>query len=263
MTKARMERIVEFLGGQRTGDGGPAEVPDVFAIYEVVGKHVFGQFMESFPDHRFFLTEGEQSQEIFIGVRSNLLAFTTVRLEFKTQRAYQRPGVLLTVRIAGEDYSLLFLHLKSGANPEDFGLRDAAFGSAFSLGKAIDKATGGAGNFVFCGDLNTMGIDDPAPYSKVVDLTAEQEIARLAAWATRRDMKLLPKDAPHSWWNGSSGYVRSALDHVVAADHMDVKGSGGAAEVTAFGWPRVDEAHVDRWLVDYSDHALLWFEVWE
>jgi len=45
---SRVVRISGFLKGD---GGGPAEVPDVFALYEVEGKDVYALFMDAFQDH--------------------------------------------------------------------------------------------------------------------------------------------------------------------------------------------------------------------
>ena len=50
---SRVQRIANFISGS---DGGPASVPDVFALYEVEGKDIFEDFMKEFPNHRFHLT---------------------------------------------------------------------------------------------------------------------------------------------------------------------------------------------------------------
>jgi hypothetical protein len=265
---ARIQRVARFISGK---DGGPTTVPDIFALYEVEGKAVYQEFMNEFPDHRFHLTEGKQTQEIFIGVHRRLQTFSTQRLEFKTGREYQRPGLLLTVRENGKDYSLLFLHIKSGDATEDFGLRDAALIHAFNLKKALDKASGGEANFIFIGDLNTMGIDDPVPYSTKMDLDAEDEVARIKDWATRRKMVLLSKaqtlvdgvSREVTWWNGSSGYVPTNLDHVVASDHLEIQSQGnGPVCVSVLGWPKLTQDKWADWFSQYSDHAMLYFEVW-
>lgn len=266
---ARVVRVAKFISGS---DGGPASVPDIFALYEVEGKKIYQDFMDEFPDHRFHLTEGKQSQEIFVGVHRKFQTFSTQRLEFKTGREYLRPGLLLTVRNGGADYSLLFLHIRSGDAPEDFGLRDAALVHAYALKKALDKAAGGSANFIFLGDLNTMGMDDTVPYSKVMDFSAEEEVDRIADWAKRRDMLLLNKDPTAiggavkevTWYNGSSGYIPTNLDHVVASKHMKVRSQGnGPFNVSVLGWPKVAEPQWADWFDKFSDHALLYFEVWE
>jgi hypothetical protein len=74
---ARVSRVVGFIKG---ADGGPPEVPDVFALYEVEGKDVYVPLMEAFPDHSFHLTEGKETQEILVGVHSRLRSFVTQRL---------------------------------------------------------------------------------------------------------------------------------------------------------------------------------------
>jgi Endonuclease/Exonuclease/phosphatase family len=264
----RVNRVADFILGN---NGGPSSVPDVFALYEVEGKDVFETFMSKFPDHSFHLTEGKQTQEIFIGVHKNLQSFSTQRLEFKTGREYQRPGLLLTLNVNNVYYSLLFLHVKSGKGTEDFGLRDAAIEHAFNLKKALDEAAGGQSNFIFMGDLNTMGIDDPVPYSKVLDLTPEDEVERIAHYAQKRKMKLIPKDKTLiegeekevTWFNGSSDYKPSNLDHVVASEHLNVRAnSGGNTKVTVLGWPKLSRDKWEAWFTQYSDHAMLYFEVW-
>lgn len=257
----RVKDMVKFIKGENDG---PTEIPDIFALYEVEGKNVFWEFMEQFPDYRFHMTEGKQTQEIFVGYHKKHQAFVTQRVEFKTQRDYQRPGLFLTVRPDGTDtnYSLLFLHVRSGVTPESFGLRDAALEHAFNLKKALDEAAGGGANFIFLGDLNTMGIDDTVPYSKILDFSSDKEIARLTDWCKRRDMLLALKDSPHTWWNGSSGYDRSDLDHVAFSKHMTIRGEGGSDTVSVLGWPKLPDAEVKDWLEKYSDHGLVYFEVW-
>jgi hypothetical protein len=265
---SRVKRVVKFILGE---NGGPASVPDIFALYEVEGKDVYQDFMSEFPNHRFHLTEGKQSQEIFIGVHRKLQSFSTQRLEFKTGREYQRPGLLLTMRIKGVDYSLLFLHIRSGNKTEDFGLRDAALTHAFNLKKALDEAAGDSANFIFLGDLNTMGIDDPVPYLKKMDLSPEEETERLLYWANKRKMVLLGKettfidgaDKEVTWYNGSSDYEPTNLDHVIASEQLQIRSQGnGPFNVTILGWPKLPQAEWENWFSRYSDHAMLYFEVW-
>ena len=268
--KKRVRRVARFVAGD---DGGPSAIPDIFALYEVVGKDVYQDFMSEFPNHRFHMTEGKQTQEIFIGVHRKFQTFTTQRLEFKTQKEHLRPGLLLAVRAGAVDYALLFLHIKSGANTEDFGLRDAALIHAFNLKKALDDSMpDGKANFIFMGDLNTMGIDDPVPYSKKMDLSSEDEIIRIASWANRRNMVLLSKEKTIignsakevTWYNGSSGYVPTNLDHVVASEHLQIRSQGnGPFKISILGWPKLNQSDWNSWFDQYSDHALLYFEVWD
>lgn len=265
---ARVKRVAQFIKGQ---NGGPAQVPDVFALYEVEGKDIYNEFMRQFPDHRFHLTEGKQTQELFVGVHRKFQTFTTQRLEFKTKREYLRPGLLITLNIDNTNYPILFLHIKSGANTEDFGLRDSALISAFKLKTTLDKAAGAPVNFLFAGDLNTMGINDPVPYSKVMDISSEEEIERIKKWSAKRDMLMLPKDPTTingqakevSWYNGSKYYQPTNLDHVVISDHMDIRDqAGNQNNISVLGWPKLPKNEWDKWLTDFSDHAMLYFEVW-
>ena len=243
--QTRVQRVAEFIAGQHNG---PARVPDIFALYEVVGKDIFWEFMNRFPDHRFHLTEGKQTQEIFIGVHKRLTSFVTLRLEFKIQRDFQRPGLLLTVQLKNLYFSFLFLHVRSGSSTEDFGMRDASLIHAFNLKKALDKVSGGQANFIFLGDLNTMGIKDPVPYSKMLDLSPEQEVERIALWSQKRNMMLLDKESVSingedhvvTWYNGSRSYQPANLDHVVASDHMDIRSEKREqGKVSVLGWPKL------------------------
>ena len=249
----RVTRVVGFLSGM---NGGPPSVPDIFVLFEVEGKDIYQEFMNKFTQHRFHMTEGKQTQEIFIGVHRDIQTFSTQRLEFKTQREFQRPGLLLSLRAGGQDYSLLFLHIRSGDNTEDFGLRDAALIHAFNLKKALDVAYGGKANFIFLGDLNTMGIDDPVPYYKEMDLSWEKEVERIKFWAGKRDMVLLTKEKTVingkekevTWYNGSSSYVPTGLDHVIASDHLDIRSYGNASHnVTVLGWPKLPPSQWSNW----------------
>ena len=113
---SRVDRIVDFLVNL-----GP---PDLFALYEVEGKEVFTALVSKMPGYTFHITEGPQVQEIMLGVKSSLTAFFTQKTEFKSGLWALRPGALLTLTIAGEQYPILVLHTKSGVEPLGLGLRD-------------------------------------------------------------------------------------------------------------------------------------------
>ena len=151
-------------------------------------------------------------------------------------------------------------------------MRDAALNHAYNLKKALDRASGSSANYIFLGDLNTMGIDDPVPYSKVLDLSPEEEVARIADWAKRRDMLLLSKEPTAidgvnkevTWYNGSSNYTPTNLDHVVASEHLQIRSQdNGPFNVSVLGWPKLAQSEWLNWFSKYSDHALLYFEVWQ
>jgi len=110
--EARVGRVMTAL---------QAQDPDVFALYEVEGKEVFGALTSAMPGYTFHITEGPQVQEILLGVRAGLTAFFTQRLEFRSGAALMRPGALLTLTISGRHYTILFLHTASGNDPRGLG----------------------------------------------------------------------------------------------------------------------------------------------
>jgi len=255
--KKPIEPIIEYLASQRA---------DVLAIYEVVGSVVFEEMVTRMPEYQFNITEGPQSQEILVGVKKTFTSFFTQKLEFKSGSAALRPGALLTLVVDGVNYPLLFLHLKSLSVPKGFGLRDDMIERAISFRKVLDRAhkrAGGVGrsNFVFLGDLNTMGMN--LTYSGK-DITGAEEIERLRRRLGYRsvEMKIAQKNADATYWPGqNSSYDPANLDHVVAADHLVFRNFSGA-EVDVRGWVEESTDHAkDRWAENFSDHALLYFEV--
>lgn len=244
-----METVVSYLNQVN---------PDIFALYEVEGKDVFGELTTKMPGYQFHITEGPQIQEILVGVRSGLTAFFTQKTEFKSGQTTLRPGALLTVTVDGENYPLLFLHTKSGPQPIGWGLRDDMLERAVDFRKTLEK-TGQTAHYIFMGDLNTMGLKY---LIKQHNITPEIEIDKLDRVAKKRKMRRLTKDAPHSWWNGPDGSLPpSNLDHVVAADHLQFKNFDGA-EIKVLGWPKeTTPAKQGKWIEKYSDHALLYLEV--
>jgi len=260
---------IEHFGSDRAGSRDPETVlsflkdqdPDIIGIYEVSSSEVFGPIMETFPDHSFHITEGPQTQEILVGSRAGLPAFVTQKTEFKSGQSHLRPGVLLTVRTGGKTYPLLFLHLKSLPDPKGFGLRDDMMRRALRFRSTLNEAADGRANYIFLGDLNTMGLD--YPYEEH-DIEEAEEIDELERRTGYQDLRLLNKNAAFTWWNGiGSEYDPSNLDHVVAAEHLEFMQFGGA-DVDVRGWPKLEgeEAQTD-WINEHSDHALLYFEVEE
>ena len=249
--------IIDFLADQKA---------DIVAVYEVVGKVVFDEVVKKMPGYQFHITEGPQSQEILVGVKKKFTSFFTQKTGFKSGAAMLRPGALLTLIIDNERYPLLFLHLKSLRVPKGFGLRDDMTERAIKFRKVLNKADAAAGdtgqaNFLFLGDLNTMGMN--LTYSKK-DISGIEEIERLKKRLGHKSvaMNILNKSHDVTFWPGSkSSYDPSNLDHVVAADHLNFRKFGGV-DVDVRGW--VDEgtdAQKDAWPKKFSDHALLFFEV--
>lgn len=109
--------------------------PDVMAIYEVEGKDVYAHTVTSFPLYTFSITERPQTQEILVGVRGGFTAFFTQLVEFNSDNTFLRPGLLLSLCITNEDYTILFLHTKSLSRPIGLGIRDDQFYHAFNLKK--------------------------------------------------------------------------------------------------------------------------------
>jgi hypothetical protein len=249
----RVKRVIDFLNAQS---------PDVFALYEVEGKEVFTELVSSMPTYTFHITEGKETQEILLGVRQGLTAFFTQKLEFQAGVSYMRPGALLTITISGKHYPLLFLHVASGNDPRGLGLRDDMLTRACDFRKILDAASGvdGKANYVFLGDFNLMGMD--YRYVKGRDINHDDELAKLRAEANIRKMRVLKKDAPATWSDGTKSSIKpSDLDQVVAADHLQFTAYGNA-EVSVRGWPKEPTSvNQDQWVRDYSDHALLYFEI--
>lgn len=243
--------IIDFLAQQKA---------DIVAIYEVRTPEVFLPLAKAMPDYQFHVTEGPQMQEILVGVRKNFSAFVTQKLGFKSGQSALRPGLLVTIQVAGEFYPLLFLHLKSLPDPKGFGLRDDMMRRAFKFRSVLDKAADNdRSNYIFLGDLNTMGFDYPY---KEYDISAQNEIKELDRRCVYRKMRRLTKSQSLTWWNGSDNYKPgSNLDHVIAADHLQFKNLNGS-NVSVRGWPQLDtETKQKAWITKYSDHGLLYFEV--
>ena len=253
---SRTNQVISFLKDQK---------PDVIGIYEVEGATVFAEVTAQFPTYTFQITEGPQTQEILVGFKSTLSVFLTQKVEFKSGTTAMRPGLLATITLDGARYSLLFLHLASLNQPRGFGLRDDMAIRAIKFRKTLDKATGGNANYIFLGDLNTMGLG--YPYDKSIDAAIE-----LKRWDSRAskyyDMRRLVKSHDVTWSNGSGSSIPdSNLDHVYASKHLTFKqftrpSDGGSADVDVRGW--VNQASAldkDKWIQGYSDHCLLYFEV--
>ncbi len=257
--KSRIARVVSFLS---------AQAPDVFGLYEVEGAAVFTELVQQMPGYTFQITEGEQTQEILIGIKKGLTAFITQKTEFRSGTTHMRPGQLVTINKGGINYCLLFLHLASGPDPRGMGLRDDMLARAMEFRRNLDAAAGGAGkaHYIFLGDLNTMGFN--YPMGRGFDAAVELQKWDKEAVKTRFRMRRLAKTHELSWSNGSSSSFQPAnLDHVFASSNLAFKSfpkpaGGPAAQVQVRGWVDAgDTAAQDAWIRDFSDHSLLYFEV--
>lgn len=110
------------------------------------------------------------------------------------------------------------------------------------------------------GDLNTMGMI--YKYVSTGSISYDEEMKKLEAEAKRKKLRILPKNQPNTWSNGSTSPTPdSNLDHVIAAEHLKFKKFKNA-DVDVRGWPQAANAkEKDEWIKRYSDHGLLYFEV--
>lgn len=246
-----IQPIIDFIANQKA---------DIVAIYEIRSEYIYRPLLDTMHNYQFHVTEGDQMQEILIGIKKGISAFVTQKLEFKSGQSTLRPGVLVTPLIDGQYYPILFLHLKSMTDPKGFGLRDDMLKRALKFRMTLNrKNEDNTANYIFLGDLNTMGLDYPY---KAHDIGSEDELRELDRRAKLKKMKRLGKSSELSWWNGNEKYKPgSSLDHVIAADHLKFKPINGF-EVSVRGWPEKDsDAEKRDWINAYSDHGLLYFEV--
>lgn len=255
---ARIERVVDLVASYD---------PDIFGLFEVEGKDIFQTLVAKMPGYTFQITEGPQTQEILVGVRSGITAFVTQKVEYRSGTTHMRPGQLVTARVGDHDYAILFLHVASGVDPRGMGLRDDMVQRAFDFRKVLDKSAGGRGKarYIILGDLNSMGLDYPFDRSIPFDIELrkwDKEAAKAAVQMIRQK-----KTAPNSWSNGSrSSIPDSSLDHVYVSQQLTLKtfraDDGADATVRVGGWAEAahDQAK-DAWIADYSDHCPLYFEL--
>src|ERR1700742_819558 len=79
---------IQFLADQK---------PDVLAIYEVEGSEVWQELMDALPRYSFFITEGDNTQEILVGIGPGVTGFLTQKIAFQGGISAMRPGAFLTV----------------------------------------------------------------------------------------------------------------------------------------------------------------------
>ena len=212
------------------------------------------------PDYQFSILENrtQANMEILVGVKRTFQSFVTFREEFRSKVPSLRPGALVTLTIAGEHFPILFLHLKSHAQPRDWGLRDDMFRHVAKLKRVLDKVAnrqGNQSNLIVAGDLNTMGLI--APYNDISDLTQDQELAFVDKRFKRVGFVRKPKTHEASWWGGTDSYLPSKLDHVYAPNHLQFSEFEGAS-IKVIGWPQKRTRREKiQWINTYSDHALL------
>jgi endonuclease/exonuclease/phosphatase family metal-dependent hydrolase len=258
-TNVRVARIVDFVKAQN---------PDVFAILEVEGSTIFGALVDKMPNYIFQITEGEETQEILVGVKRTLTAFITQRTEFRSGTTHMRPGQLVTITKGTETYCILFLHFASGADARGMGLRDDMLERAFEFRKALDRRAGGdlLAKYIFMGDLNTMGLE--YPFDRDIEPAIELKKWDKYGTRTRIQMRRLVKTHDATWFNGTtSSFAPANLDHVFASSNLKFRkfvrpGDGGEAHVSVRGWVNEPtDAKKDEWIKKFSDHSLIYIEI--
>ena len=84
-----------------------------------------------------------------------------------------------------------------------------------NMTQSMDRTNGEPANYIFCGDLNTMGLD--YPYT-THDIDSEEELRELCRRASHhtKDMRVLTKNQPHTWLpNQGSRLEPLDLDHAL------------------------------------------------
>lgn len=236
-----------------------AEKPDVFAISEVTDDEIFKSMENLLPDYAYSITDGSQSQETLVGVRSNLSPIFRQKAEFKGGSKTLRPAALTRLANGDNPVRVLFCHLKSSTEAESYEMRKKMCQEAGKLKRTFNaSADGTAPNFIFAGDMNTMGRKIRG--QRELNRSGAQEISELQSYFKRNGMVFLPKTHDATYNGGSSSSYKPAdLDHVVVSEHMRFKPvNDDGALVAVKGWTEFETAaDQDKWIENYSDHAYL------
>lgn len=262
----RVEKVVDFInsvGPPDAADANGNSPPDVFGIQEVRSNFkVFTEFTNRMPTHNFSVTVAPDSpQNIMVGINKDLSpAMFETRTEIQSKMPTLRPGALISFPLDGENYSLLFLHLKAFDKPVGWGLRDDMVHHIRNLKKALDQNNGQDANFIAMGDINNVGLDVTFADN---DMSEDEELARYDTIFNARNMSLIPKDLNETLWNGTGASEPPAdADHAFASDHLDIRPGATGNGLKVRGWPELanDQLKTD-WINEFSDHALIYGEV--
>jgi hypothetical protein len=207
--------------------------------------------MNGMTNYSFFITEGQNTQQILLGHGPGVCVFVTQKIEFRSRDAFMRPGALLSVRHAGHDYTLLVFHLASMPDPRGFGLRQDMIDRAFKFkAEIVDQQPPAERNFILLGDLSSMGLD--YVYGQSGGRARQPAVARPSQRRARDRPPLLrsrqeryaraQQDTHHTWRDDND---RSNLDHVLAASHLQFTKFNGK-EVAVRGWPQLPSAQAQR-----------------
>ena len=155
---------------------------------------------------------------------------------------------------------MLFMNIDSSPTAQGMGLRHEMMLRAFRYRGRLDKLAWEQGdakvNYIFLGDLETMGMDHP--YNKSID--AETELRK---WdedeCQKYNMRRLSKTHKLTY-KSCDGSREGNYDHVFAAEHLKFT-KFGDSEVDVRGWITEPEEKQKEWREKYSPHSLLYFEV--
>ncbi|MGD9159409.1 MAG: endonuclease/exonuclease/phosphatase family protein [Desulfobacteraceae bacterium] len=247
--------------------------PDVFGLIEYQGKSSIRELMvDRFTEYDFAVTDSTGNLEVVVGYRRGKFdqVVWTQKRQFNDRKRVLRPGALISLRLDGEFYNLLFLHTDSGTTETDYNNRKKVFGKVWKLRDALARrAQSGNANLIVLGDLNTMG--------KGRTISGEREVNWLARTATRKGMRMLDKDANTTWsqWGKGprgnrrklrvaelDGLKESNLDHVIASDEVAFVARGANGEsINVKGWQQLNGRDKADFLWNLSDHCALIGEV--
>lgn len=229
--------------------------PDIFALAEVVGPPAYDLISKKFPEHNFYMTYGQEAQELLVGVRRNWQTFFSQKTEFNSGNIFVRPGVLVTLSNKENPLNILFVHPKSLSSPSDFGQRDGFYQQVLALKKRLDERVKGEARFLLCGDLNIMGMD----YGQKNSISSEDELYHFSIAAKKVGMTFLSKEHNTTWTNGSRSYD---LDHILASNSVNIikqQRGENKYEVSVGGWIDLPDKSIERkqFVNEISDHCFL------
>lgn len=261
---ARLNEVDEFVSDLN---------PDIFGLIEYRGKQSILELMvERFPEFDFAVTDSTGNLEVVVGFRRGKFdqVVWTQKRQFNDRRRVLRPGALISVRLDGVFYNLLFLHSDSGTSENDYSNRQKVLKKVWRLKEALAvRSSDNRANLIVLGDLNTMG--------KGRTISGAREIRKLERDAERNGMKLVSKDQSTTWseWGKGprgnrrklrvselDGLMESDLDHVIVSDELSLSSAGSNGEnVHVRGWQQLSGRTKVDWLWDISDHCALYGEI--
>jgi hypothetical protein len=217
-----------------------------------------------FPDYTFGITDGPEVQEIIVGWRNGVFeqASFTQKREFNAHNPSLRPGALLSGRDGTVYYNFLYLHTDSGPDAAAFGNRFEMFDRVWKLRQALQKKVATSNgditeaHLIVLGDLNTMGLYYPTSTLANALVKPPREIEVLGQQAAKVGMRVLSKDQPLTYNNGT---LKGNLDHVIVDTGLTftAPAPGVAEEVHVQGWPQLSGAERKDFIDNLSDHASL------